>query len=114
MYPELSSAPSHPQSKDQSFWRDVAEDLSIPTSFKLTTSELPEALLEGVLETTQTSGRKSDVNYSRTLDKDEKRGVWALLGLLAGSWVVAGFLVAPPRFVETTESVIVEKTSDKH
>lgn len=114
MYPEPTITPDHPQPKDQSFWRDLAEDLLIPTSIKLTPNEVPKELLEGVAETTETSGRKSDVNYSRTLDQDEKKGVWALLGLLAGSWVAAGYLTATPAFAEATESVVAEETSAGH
>ena len=63
------------------------------------------------------SGRKSDVHYSLTLDQDERRGLWALLGLLAGSWVVAGIFQAPSAFAPASEPAVVEeeaKIPNKH
>ncbi|KAJ3551116.1 hypothetical protein NM688_g4922 [Phlebia brevispora] len=116
LYPEEVSIESRPfvYNKNQSFWRDLADDFPVPTSFKLTPNEVPKELLEGVAETTEMSGRKSDVHYSRTLDQDEKRGVWALLGLLAGSWALAGFLTTPSAFATVTEPIVAEEATEKH
>ena len=66
----------------------------------LPSQKIAKELLEGVHEHTETSGRKSDVNYYRTLDKDERNGVWALLGILAGSWIVAGILGSKSAYAE--------------
>jgi hypothetical protein len=30
--------------------------------------------------------------HNRTLDKDQVRGIWAIAGLFAGSWVAGGLL----------------------
>ena len=81
-------------------------------SVKLPGKEVPAELLEGVAETTLTSG-KTDSSYSRSLDSDEKNGVWALLGIFAGSWVLAGAL-APSPIPETDPKPVPEKSADTH
>ncbi|OBZ75080.1 hypothetical protein A0H81_04265 [Grifola frondosa] len=56
------------------------------------------------------------VSFSRPLEKDERTGVWLLLGLLAGSWLAGGYFKAPSAFAEQAE-VAVEKagqTTEKH
>ncbi|OCH94943.1 hypothetical protein OBBRIDRAFT_788681 [Obba rivulosa] len=49
---------------------------------------------------------------SRSLTPEEKRGVWQLLGLLAGCWIVAGFL--EPRSAYPHEDTAADKTSATH
>ena len=117
MYPsaDVSGIPMPPaEQTDQGFWQDVADDLQVPRSLKLSAHEIPKELLEGALERTETSGRKSDVDHSRTLDKDERRGVWALLGLLAGSWIVAGLLKPKSAFTGTATEEPVAANTEKH
>jgi hypothetical protein len=61
---------------------DVMDDIgvAIPPSFRTTVTDIlaqPSEKFKG---------------QSRELDKDETRGVWLLLGLLASSWVASGVL----------------------
>lgn len=42
-------------------------------------------------------------SHERRLDPEEKRGVWILLGLLGGSWVLGGVLSRPAAFGEGAE-----------
>jgi hypothetical protein len=41
-------------------------------------------------------GTKED-GYSRNLDEGEVRGVWMIVGLLAGSWVLGEVINRPPK-----------------
>ena len=109
LYPTSSipSATPKAEATEQSFWHDIADDLMIPKSFKLPSADIPKELLEGVAETTEMSGRKTDIHYSRTSDDDEKKGLWALLGLLVGSWVVAGLLKPAPASLGAAEPAAV-------
>ena len=78
------------------------------------TRDIPAELLEGVAETTQTSG-KTDGSRSRILDSDERAGVLALVGLLAGSWLLAGYLSPEPAFIEKPHSKEDhEKAAESH
>ncbi len=101
--------------ENQGLWRDIADDLSLPTSFTLPSTEFPEHLLEeGILETTQTSGKPDAKPFTRTLDSEEKKGVWTLLGLLAGSWIAAGYFQATPAYAEKApESSAAEKAAEQ-
>ncbi|KAH9951987.1 hypothetical protein B0H21DRAFT_817735 [Amylocystis lapponica] len=91
----VTSAEAARVSRPTGFWGDLADDLNLPTSFKLSG---PTALYD-VPETTETSGGQGK-DYSRTLDKDEASGLWVLLGLLGGSWLAAGLFKAPSAFAE--------------
>lgn len=68
-------------------------------TIKFPSQELPAELLEGVAEQTHSPGQgDSSGNHSRTLDRDERNGVLAVLGVLAGSWLLAGFFKPEPAF----------------
>lgn len=70
-------------------WRDLADDIGLPTELragKLTEGQ--QAAFDSLIETTNTT--HDDKTHSRNLDKDEQRGVWILLGLLGGSWLLGG------------------------
>jgi hypothetical protein len=56
----------------------------------------PQAVLDFSSETTETSNKRGK-NHSRKLDRDEVRGVWVLVGLLAGSWVLGGVVNGAPK-----------------
>ncbi|KAL4247297.1 hypothetical protein ABKN59_008532 [Abortiporus biennis] len=94
------------------FFEDVAYDLLIPTSLKLPSVNLEKQISDELPQTTSTSAGQQ-TNYSRTLDKEEVKGVWALVGLLAGSWLLAGLFQAPSAYAE---KAIVEEAenSEKH
>lgn len=83
----------------QSFWQDLADDAGLPRSFKLKKADDQF----DVAPTTETSGEKS---YSRTLDSDEVRGLWILLGLVAGSWVAAGVLQPSSAYAHKGEEIV--------
>jgi len=68
-------------SSEAGFWSGVANDLGLPISVK-GSSEMPEG------------STATPKKYSRKLDSDEVRGLWVLLGLVGGSWILAG--VAKP------------------
>jgi len=66
-----------------SILQDVADDIGVPTSWETG-------------ETAKMSSTKEN-DYSRPLDKDEVKGVWVLVGLLAGSWVLGGIVNSAPK-----------------
>lgn len=87
------------------FFQDVAEDLFFTTSLKFPQLRQPKPVAEDVPQITTSTGTQH-TDYSRTLDDDERKGVWVLLGLLTGSWIVAGFL--------KRSSVLGEDSKGKH
>jgi len=87
-------------------WQDIVEDLAIPTTFRPPVSDLSQ-LGDYIPEVTGRSGR-GERDYSRTLDKDEVRGVWVLVGLLTGSWLAAGIFQSKSEFAEKVEKVAEE------
>ncbi|KAH9856927.1 hypothetical protein C2E23DRAFT_865577 [Lenzites betulinus] len=76
-----------------------ANDLSLPTSFKLPTLSISEY---DIAQKTETSGGQGKT-YSRTLDQDEKTGVWVLLGLFASSWIAAGYFAPVSEWAHKAE-----------
>ena len=58
----------------------MADDLGVPTSVPLPSFKITFG------------GEDAGSVRSRPLDQQEKQGAWALLGLLAGSWVFASVL----------------------
>jgi hypothetical protein len=65
------------------FWQDVAQDIGVPTNILKDTQR---AVFDHIPDTSGTVSSR----HSRTLDKDETKGVWVLFGLLAGSWILGG------------------------
>jgi hypothetical protein len=68
--------------KSGSLWSDIADDMGMPTSTSLANSASTFFTSEGEQSETRTQ--------SRPLNADEKTGLWLLLGLLAGGWIVGG------------------------
>ncbi|KAJ8487892.1 hypothetical protein ONZ51_g3891 [Trametes cubensis] len=64
-----------------------------------------------VAQKTETSGGQGK-SYSRTLDQDERVGVWVLLGLFAGSWLAAGYFAPISEWVHKAEEK-AEEVEDK-
>ena len=58
-----------------------------------------QGLLDDLIEETTTSVGESEF-HTRTLDKDEVRGVWIILGLFAGSWLAGGLLKKETQYAE--------------
>jgi len=103
--PETAASEPAKSSKDKTFLEDLAEDIFLPTSF-------PKLQTEGadLMQVTNTSGSQ-EKDYSRTLDREEKIGLWILLGVFASSWVAAGVFQAPSKFAAKTEEVVEEAAS---
>lgn len=84
---ESASSVSEPSKKDKQpgLWADILEDLGLPASF----SPIPRASL--LIDSLPAESATKRVDRSeRTLDEDEKRGLYILLGLLVGSYIAAG------------------------
>jgi hypothetical protein len=74
---ESTSKPPIPKAPN-GFWRDIAEDIGIPASINLP-------------RTTEKT-RQEGGSTSEKLTPEESRGVWLLLGMLSGSWIIAGMV----------------------
>ena len=97
--PSSSSAPK--MSNLRSLFLDIADDVPLPKDlsvFKI--NKFQQALLDDLIEETSTSTGKSR-SHTRTLDKDEIRGVWVLLGLFAGSWLAGGLFKKESKYPES-------------
>ncbi|RPD66180.1 hypothetical protein L226DRAFT_530300 [Lentinus tigrinus ALCF2SS1-7] len=87
---------------------DMADDIGVPTTFKL-----PGAA-DGqydVAAKTETSGPQGKT-YSRTLDQDEKKGLWVLFGVFAGSWIAASAFTPTSEWAHKVEEKVEEKAQD--
>ncbi|KAH7889216.1 hypothetical protein F5I97DRAFT_485600 [Phlebopus sp. FC_14] len=67
-----------------SFWREVADDIGLPRTIRWTPAQ------------TNPSSEQQHT-YSRPLNEQERRGLYVLLGLVVGSWVVGGVVNRSPR-----------------
>jgi hypothetical protein len=81
---------------------DVADDLILPkdlNAFKYSKGGLP---LHGDFEEMSTSaGTEMSKFHNRTLDNDQVRGIWVIVGLFAGSWVAGGLLKKKSKYSES-------------
>lgn len=77
----------------------MADDLGFPPTLKLTRSEPTQYDIAARTETSS-SQRKS---YSRTLDGDEKTGLYVMLGIFAGSWFAASTLAPTSEWAHKAE-----------
>jgi len=106
-------SPSQVSRSDTSIFQDVAEDMFLPRSFKppagLSLAEIPSDMIK--VTGTSTS---QQIDHSRNLDREEKNGVWALLGLLVGSWLAAGYFKSPSAFAEKAEEHATVEKDSKH
>jgi len=97
--PPLSSSSSVTASAISSagVWQDVADDIGLSGLWNRgQVAGGRKAVLDSLLEKTGTSNAR-EKDHSRKLDRDEVKGVWVLVGLLAGSWVVGGLVNSPPK-----------------
>lgn len=78
-----------PPNEDVGFWPDLWESLGLPRSFSIrrTLSEAGNSAAQAGEDPSQTR--------SRPLTDEEKRGLYILLGIIGGSWLVGGFLTRP-------------------
>jgi hypothetical protein len=70
---------------ESGFFRELANDLGLPRSFRVG---------EAVSNVVRAAKEQGPDVYakSRPLNNEQTRGVWVLLGLLAGSWIVGGWV----------------------
>ena len=93
----------------------MADDLGIPPTLTLTR---PEQQYD-VAAKTETPGGKQK-SYSRTLDGDEKTGLYVLLSIFAGSWFAASALAPASEWAHKPEEKVKdgveasEKASERH
>ncbi|KAG0707697.1 hypothetical protein DFH29DRAFT_593922 [Suillus ampliporus] len=70
---------------ESGFFLDLAHDIGLPRTFRV------DKAVSNVVQAVKEQG--PDVHAkSRPLNNEESRGVWVLLGLLAGSWIVGGWV----------------------
>ncbi|KAH9005296.1 hypothetical protein EDB86DRAFT_2882766 [Lactarius hatsudake] len=84
----------------RSLFLDVADDVALPKDLDvLKVTKNRQGPLDDLIEETTTSVGDSKF-HTRTLDKDEVRGVWIILGLFAGSWLAGGLLKKETKYTE--------------
>ncbi len=85
----------------RSLFHDVADDLMLPKDlgvFKYGKGRLP--LRDDLYEETSASTGISK-SHNRTLDDDQVKGAWVIVGLFAGSWVAGGLLKKNSKYAES-------------
>ncbi|KAI9507379.1 hypothetical protein F5148DRAFT_1205645 [Russula earlei] len=97
-------APSDPPvnvSNLRGLFHDIADDLVLPKDLSVLKGQ--PALLHDVIEgiSRSPSAKKSKPFSSRTLDKDQVRGVWIILGLFAASWLAGGWFKKDSKYAES-------------
>jgi hypothetical protein len=70
---------------ESGLFRELANDLGLPWGFRV-----GEAI-SNVVRAAKEQGPDLHAK-SRPLNNEQTRGVWVLLGLLAGSWIVGGWV----------------------
>jgi len=98
---ETASVPK--ASNLRSLFHDVADDLMLPkdlNALKRGKGRLP--LQDDLFEEVSTS-ESTGINkfHFRTLNNDQVRGVWVIVGLVAGSWLAGGLLKKKSRYSES-------------
>ncbi|KIK96239.1 hypothetical protein PAXRUDRAFT_826185 [Paxillus rubicundulus Ve08.2h10] len=94
-----------PPSSKVGVWADVLDDIGLPRSFSVR-----HALREAgasVVEAVKDRGNAYRTS-SRPLDNDERMGLYVLLGLVVGSWIVGGVVNRAAPAVKEENSTRVE------
>ena len=98
----------HPSSSDpnvsnlRSFFLDVADDAVLPKDLDvLKVTKNRQGVFDDLIEETTTSVGDSKF-HPRTLDEDQVRGVWIILGIFAGSWIAGGLLKKESQYAESS------------
>jgi hypothetical protein len=84
---------------------DVADDLMLPKDLSVLKhgkGQLPlrHDLFEE-LSTSEASSEETSKFHFRTLDKNQVRGIWVIVGLFAGSWLAGGLLKTNSKYAES-------------
>jgi hypothetical protein len=97
---EASATATAPNvSNMRSLFLDVADDLVLPkdlSALKPLKGRLPQP--DDLIDGTSSAMNRF---HTRTLDKDEVRGLWIIFGLFAGSWLAGGLLKKEPKYTES-------------
>lgn len=98
-------APAPKNSNLRSLFLDVADDLTLPkdlSALNPSKGKLPlrDDLFEELSTSTEQSTEMRKFHF-RTLDKNQIRGVWVILGLFAGSWLAGGLLKKDSKYAES-------------
>jgi len=72
-------------SGEHGFFRDLADDVGLPRTFRVSKA------VSDVVRATKEQGPDMHAK-SRPLNDVERKGVWVLLSLLAGSWIIGGWV----------------------
>ncbi|EKM55611.1 uncharacterized protein PHACADRAFT_256346 [Phanerochaete carnosa HHB-10118-sp] len=114
LYPDTLAPPTalQPVKKKGMIMELVHDFVPEIASISLPPRKMSEDFLKGVAEITETTGAAGH-HHSRTLDKDEKNGVLALVGLFVGSWLLAGIFAPKSAFAEEhAEKSVSEKAAE--
>jgi len=78
-----------PSSKEVGFWADFWESFGLPRSFSVsrTFSEAGNLAVH--------AGEHESQTRSRPLTDEERKGLYVLLGIIGGSWLVGGLVNRP-------------------
>ncbi|KAH9966800.1 hypothetical protein BC827DRAFT_1264717 [Russula dissimulans] len=91
--------PAEPVSNLRGLFYDLADDLALPKDFSALKANRDRlALVEGISPPPSTGRSKFQ---PRTLNKDEVKGVWIILGLFVGSWLAGGWLKRDSKYAES-------------
>lgn len=95
LYTGLESTDQAPAklSKDKTFFQDIAEDMFIPASWPKAESDVQEK------------------HQSRSLNNEERSGLWAFLGIFVGSFIGAALFESPSKFASEAEKAKEEAAS---
>lgn len=88
-------------SNARSLFLDVADDLVLPkdlSALKPLKGRLPQP--DDLIDVPSIATGTSRF-HTRTLDKDEVRGLWIILGLFAGSWLAGGLFKKESKYTES-------------
>lgn len=100
-HPTAHHAETAPNSNLRSLFLDVADDLTLPKDLSaLNPSKGQLPLRDDLFEELSTSTEMRKFHF-RTLDKNQIRGVWVILGLFAGSWLAGGLLKKDSKYAES-------------
>nr|VWO98799.1 Aspartyl proteinase [Ganoderma boninense] len=112
--PTLSQARPEPKTELGKLLAGMADDLGIPPTLTLTRADQQ---YDVAAKTETPSGQQN--RYSRTLDGDEKTGLYVLLGIFAGSWFAGSALAPASEWVHKPEKATdgvesLDKAGEKH
>ena len=86
----------------RSVFLDIADDAVLPKNLDvLKVTKNRQGVFHELIEDTTTSVGERKF-HSRTLDKEEVKGVWIILGVFAGSWLAGGLLKKESKYAESS------------